>query len=210
MSTNTIRTMCPMNCHPTLCGMLVQVDGGELLTVKGDPDNPDSQGFLCIRGHASQEIFGNPNRLLYPLIRDKRGDDFRRASWDEALDRIATAIAASPPKSTALWPGHGTVTTNYGTRISAQLLMRFANFHGSQFWNPTMICWGMGAYGLGMTGMLETSTNEDMGQHSDLILLWGQPYEPAQYGAPPPRREAPRCPCRDDRRTPHRSRGKVR
>ena len=162
-----------MSCHPTLCGMLVQVDGDELLSVKGDPDNPDSQGFLCIRGQASREIFGNPNRLLHPLIRDKRSDDFRRASWDEALGRIATSIAASPPESTALWPGHGTFTTNYGTRISAQLLMRFANFHGSQFWNPTMICWGLGAYGLGMTGMLETHTKEDMGEHSNLILLWG-------------------------------------
>jgi len=165
--------MCPMSCHPTLCGMLVQVDGGELLSVKGDPDNPDSQGFLCIRGQASREIFGNPNRLLHPLIRDKRSDDFRQASWDEALGRIATSIAASPPESTALWPGHGTFTTNYGTRISAQLLARFANFHGSQFWNPTMICWGLGAYGLGMTGMLETHTKEDMGEHSNLILLWG-------------------------------------
>ena len=38
----TIRTMCPMNCHPTLCGMLVEVENGQLLEVKGDPDNPDS------------------------------------------------------------------------------------------------------------------------------------------------------------------------
>ena len=43
--------------------MLVQVDGQELLSVKGDPGNLDSQGFLCIRGQASREIFGNPNRL---------------------------------------------------------------------------------------------------------------------------------------------------
>ncbi len=173
MSAKTVRTMCPMSCHPTLCGMLVQVDGDKLLSVKGDPGNPDSQGFLCIRGQASPEIFGNPNRLLHPLVRDRRGDDFRRASWDEALGHIATAIAASPAKATAIWPGHGTFTTNYGTRISAQLLARFANFHGSQFWNPTMICWGLGAYGLGMTGMLETHTKEDMGEHSKLILLWG-------------------------------------
>ena len=173
MSAKTVRTMCPMSCHPTLCGMLVQVEGDRLLSVKGDPGNPDSQGFLCIRGQASPEIFGNPNRLLHPLVRDRRSDEFRRASWDEALGRIATAIAASPAKATALWPGHGTFTTNYGTRISAQLLARFANFHGSQFWNPTMICWGLGAYGLGMTGMLETHTKEDMGEHSKLILLWG-------------------------------------
>ena len=35
-----------------------------------------------------------------------------------------------------------------------------------------MICWGLGAFGLGLTGMLETNTKEDMGAHSAIILLW--------------------------------------
>jgi anaerobic selenocysteine-containing dehydrogenase len=169
----TARTMCPMNCHPTLCGMLVDVDNGKLVSVRGDPDNPDSRGFLCIRGQAAREIPDNPARLLHPLVRDRRQDEFRRASWDEALERIARSIAAEKPEVTAIWPGHGTFATNYGTRLSAQLFARFANFHGSQFFSPTMICWGMGAFGLALTGMLETHTKEDMGEHSRLILLWG-------------------------------------
>jgi anaerobic selenocysteine-containing dehydrogenase len=161
-----------MSCHPTLCGMLAEVRDGRLIAVKGDDENPDSRGFLCIRGQASREVFDNPARLLHPLVRDARGDVFRRASWDEALDRIIGSIRQSPPAATATWPGHGTFTTNYGTRISAQLMAGFANFHGSQFWNPTMICWGLGAFGLGLTGMLETNTKEDMGEHSQLIVLW--------------------------------------
>ena len=36
-----------------------------------------------------------------------------------------------------------------------------------------MICWGLGAFGLGLTGILETNTKEDMGQHANLIILWG-------------------------------------
>ena len=172
IASKIVRTMCPMNCHPTLCGMLAEVRGGKLVGVQGDKENPDSRGFLCIRGQASPEIFDNPARLLYPLIRDRRGDDFRRASWDEALDRIVSGLAQSDPQAVALWPGHGTFTTNYGTRISAQLMARFANFHGSQFWSPTMICWGLGAFGLGLTGMLETNTKEDMGEHSQLVILW--------------------------------------
>ena len=61
-----------MNCHPTLCGMLVDVDNGGVTGVRGDPDNPDSRGFLCIRGQASREILGNPRRLLHPLHRSPR------------------------------------------------------------------------------------------------------------------------------------------
>jgi anaerobic selenocysteine-containing dehydrogenase len=166
----TVRTMCPMNCHPTLCGMLADVRDGKLIAVKGDEDNPDSQGFLCIRGQASREVIDNPARLLHPLIRDHRRDDFRRATWDEAFERIVDGMRN--PATAGIWPGHGTFTTNYGTRISAQLLARFANFHGSAFWSPTMICWGLGAFGLGLTGLLETNTKEDMGEHSALIILW--------------------------------------
>ena len=65
LPSNIVRTMCPMNCHPTLCGMLAEVREGRLVGVKGDADNPDSQGFLCIRGQASREVIDNPARLLY-------------------------------------------------------------------------------------------------------------------------------------------------
>lgn len=170
--TRIVRTMCPMSCHPTLCGMLAEVRDGKLVGVKGDEANPDSRGFLCIRGQASREIIDNPARLLHPLIRDRRTDEFRRANWDEALDRIVSAMSRSEPQSVGIWPGHGIFTTNYGTRIGAQLLARFANLYGCQFWNPSMICWGLGAFGLGLTGMLETNTKEDMGEHSQLIIFW--------------------------------------
>src|SRR5207302_11096255 len=58
-------------------------------------------------------------------------------------------------------------------RLSSELLRRFANLYGCQWWSPTMICWGLGAFGLGLTGVLQANTKEDMGEHAALILLWG-------------------------------------
>ena len=55
VSVKTVRTMYPMSCHPTLCGMLVEVDEDQLLNVKGDPDNPDSQAWLSVHTRASLE-----------------------------------------------------------------------------------------------------------------------------------------------------------
>ena len=76
--------------------MLVGVDTGGLVDVRGDRDNPDSRGFLCVRGHAAREIIDNPKRLLTPLIRERRADDaWRHASWDEALDLIASRMQVS-------------------------------------------------------------------------------------------------------------------
>lgn len=169
-----VRTMCPMSCHPTLCGMLVEVEDGRLVSVRGDQDNPDSQGFLCVRGQASREIIGNPARLLHPLIRHRRTDEaWRQATWDEALDLIVTRMQAVGRQAVGIWSGHGNAATNYGTRIGGVLMRRFAHLYGCQQWNPTMICWGLGAFGLGLTGVLETNTKEDMGQHAELIVLWG-------------------------------------
>ncbi|MFO1326780.1 MAG: molybdopterin-dependent oxidoreductase [Rubrivivax sp.] len=172
-ASTTVRTMCPMNCHPTLCGMLAEVKDGALVGVKGDPDNPDSRGFLCLRGQASREIVGNPLRLRQPLLRDRRDAPLRPASWDEALDRVAAGIAASPAEATGIWPGHGALANNYGTRFGALLLARFAHLHGSQFWSPTMVCWGLGAFGLALTGLIETHTMQDLGEHAGLVLVWG-------------------------------------
>ena len=168
-----IRTMCPMNCHPTLCGMLVEVEGGRLLAVRGDPDNPDSQGFLCVRGQASREIIDNPRRCLTPLLRPRRDAAWQPASWEAALDLIAERMQKAGREAVGLWSGHGLFANNYGTRLGSHLLRRFANLYGCQWWNPTMICWGLGAFGIGLTGVLEPNTKEDMGEHARLILLWG-------------------------------------
>ncbi|MBI3455705.1 MAG: molybdopterin-dependent oxidoreductase [Candidatus Rokubacteria bacterium] len=170
----TVRTMCPMNCHPTLCGMLVEVEDGRVVGVSGDPENPDSRGFLCVRGQASREIIGNPKRLLHPLVRARRTDAaWRRASWDETLDLIVGRMQAVGREAVGLWCGHGLFANNYGVRVGAHLLRRFANFYGCQWWHPAMICWGLGGFGIGLTGPLETNTKEDMGAHANLVILWG-------------------------------------
>src|SRR5215470_18458684 len=168
-----VRTMCPMNCHPTLCGMLVEVDDGRVTRVSGDVDNPDSRGFLCVRGQAAPEILDNPRRLLYPMMRATRTDHWRRATWDEALDTITARMRAVGREAVATWSGHGVFANNYGTRIHSHLLRRFSNIWGCQWWSPAIICWALGGFGLGLTGLLEPNTKEDMGANAAMIVLWG-------------------------------------
>src|SRR5579871_1415976 len=98
----SVRTMCPMNCNPTYCGMIVDVQDDRVLRIRGDKENPDSRGFLCIRGQAAGEIVDNPLRILQPRLRERREPDgWREASWDEALDRITTAMLQAGPEAVA-------------------------------------------------------------------------------------------------------------
>ncbi|MCY4210870.1 MAG: molybdopterin-dependent oxidoreductase [Gammaproteobacteria bacterium] len=170
----TVRTMCPMNCHPTFCGMQVTVENEQLLGITGDKDNPDSRGFLCVRGQAAGEIINNPRRLLYPLVRRARGrDEWDVVGWDEALARIVNGFRRVGRDAVGFWAGHGTLANDYGIFAHIQLLLRFANRYGCHWWDGSMICWGLGGFGLGLTGLLEANTKEDMGEHADLILFWG-------------------------------------
>ena len=146
-ATKTVRTLCPMNCHPTHCGMLAEVAGVKLKSIAGDKEIPDSRGFLCVRGRATSEIFGNPKRLLHPVVRDDRNsDDWRQVSWEEAIARIASRMRAAGGEAVGLWAGHGAFTA--GAPIAVQMMQRFANLYGCQSWHPAMVCWGLGGFGV--------------------------------------------------------------
>ena len=114
-----LRTMCPMNCHPTLCGMLVDVEDGRLVGVRATPTTPTAAGFLCIRGQASREIIGNPPACSIRWSAPRRGsDDWRRGTWEEALDLIVDAHARGRAATrSGHWSGHGLFANNYGTRV---------------------------------------------------------------------------------------------
>src|SRR3954466_8437188 len=107
------------------------------------------------------------------MRRTARGGAWQRTSWQGALALIAEAARAAGPSAVGPWSGHGFFATDYGTRFNSELLRRFANLYGCQWWNPTMICWGLGAFGLGLTGLLRVSTKEDMGANAALVVLWG-------------------------------------
>jgi anaerobic selenocysteine-containing dehydrogenase len=165
-----VHTMCPMNCHPTFCGMEVEIQDDRVVSIRGDEDNPDSRGFLCIRGQASREIIDNPLRILRPRLRAARASDqWRDTSWADALDRIVRAVREVGPESVAVWMGHGSIVNTVGRR----LIPRFANLCGFQWWEPAIVCWGLGGFGMSLTGPVHVNTKEDMSAHSDLIVLWG-------------------------------------
>jgi len=84
-----VKTSC--QCHSE-CGVLVHVKDGKVVKIEGDPDHPLSEGMICPRGSAFTQLLYHPGRLKYPLKRaGARGEGkWKRISWDEALDMIAT------------------------------------------------------------------------------------------------------------------------
>ena len=79
---------CPL-CE-ALCGILVEVDGQRIRSVRGDPDDPFSRGYICPKAAALADLHDDPDRIRTPLVRD--GSGWRETTWEEALDRAAEGL----------------------------------------------------------------------------------------------------------------------
>jgi anaerobic selenocysteine-containing dehydrogenase len=84
-------------CHlcEAICGLKIETQGNEILSIKGDPDDPLSRGHICPKAVALRDIHEDPDRLRYPVKRITRQDgshDWEEISWDEALDLTAEGL----------------------------------------------------------------------------------------------------------------------
>ncbi|MBA3261706.1 MAG: twin-arginine translocation signal domain-containing protein [Thermoleophilaceae bacterium] len=70
-------------------------NGVELLQIEGDPDSPINEGTLCPKGASAMELAVSRRRLQHPLYRAPGAGDWKRVSWDFALDRLARHIKAA-------------------------------------------------------------------------------------------------------------------
>ena len=74
------------------CGVKVQTRDGVVSAVRGDQDHPVNRGKLCAKAALLPDIFDEEARLLYPHVREVKGGDALRVTWDQAIDRAAGAI----------------------------------------------------------------------------------------------------------------------
>lgn len=83
-----VRTTCP-HCA-TGCQMDLIVKDNKIVDVEG-ADGPSNHGLLCVKGRsASFDFVDSPERIRYPLIKNKETGEFEQATWDEALDLVAS------------------------------------------------------------------------------------------------------------------------
>ncbi len=84
-----VSSVCPY-CG-TGCRIMLGARGDALVSARGDPNSPVSSGRLCVKGRfGSFEFVSHPDRITTPLIR--QGDDFREASWEEALALVVERL----------------------------------------------------------------------------------------------------------------------
>ncbi|MEA2399764.1 MAG: hypothetical protein QOK00_167, partial [Thermoleophilaceae bacterium] len=75
---------CPF-CEAT-CGLEVETEGREVVSVRGDEQDVLSHGFICPKAFGLKQLHEDPDRLTTPLVR--RDGELVEATWDEAFEEI--------------------------------------------------------------------------------------------------------------------------
>lgn len=117
----SVRSFCRL-CT-AVCGIVVEVDGDEVVQVRGDRENPLSRGYTCPKGRALPRVHHHPDRIEHPMMRI--GDELQAVSWDECLDDLAAKlrpiIAEHGPSSVGIYFGSGLGMDAAGYRMEQAL-----------------------------------------------------------------------------------------
>src|SRR4051794_18316191 len=170
---SVIETACPLDC-PDACSLAVTVQHGKVITIDGSHKNPVTDGYICAKVRQFGDRVYGPDRLLYPAVRRGRKGlgQFKRASWDEALELIAARFQEAKAKhgASSILPysyggSNGLLTQD---NLDAQLWRRF----GTSRLARTVCAAPTGAANMALYGKMPSITYQDYPE-AKLIILWG-------------------------------------
>src|SRR6185503_18472025 len=169
-----VRVACPHDC-PDTCAMLVTVENGRAVDIRGAPDHPPTDGALCTKVARYLERTYSPDRLRFPMRRvgAKVEGRFARISWDEALDEIAKrfqAIAESSDGPQAVLPYSyaGTMGLLQGSSMDRRFFHRL----GASLLDRT-ICSAAGKAGWSAVVGASIGMDVEEFENSRLVVIWG-------------------------------------
>ncbi|HEX4882592.1 MAG TPA: molybdopterin-dependent oxidoreductase, partial [Casimicrobiaceae bacterium] len=170
---HVVRGACPHDC-PDTCSMLVTVEGGRAIDIRGNPDHPPTQGTLCTKVARYLDRTYSPERVLHPMKRiGAKGEGrFARIGWDEALDTIAARFRAIADEHGAEAILPYSYAGNMGLLQYGSMDRRFFHRLGASLLDRT-ICASAGK--AGWLSVIGAGVGMDVERFAEsrLILVWG-------------------------------------
>ena len=91
--TQVARSVCPF-CAVG-CGQLIFHRDGRIVSVEGDPASPISEGRLCPKGAATQELLTHAGRATRVKYRAPHATEWSEIDLETAMDMVAERVWAS-------------------------------------------------------------------------------------------------------------------
>ncbi|SFA69038.1 NAD-dependent formate dehydrogenase catalytic subunit [Acetitomaculum ruminis DSM 5522] len=174
-----VLTTCP-HCA-TGCRYYLVVKDNKIVDVEA-AEGASNRGLVCVKGRSgSFDFVHSGDRVKYPLIKNKETGKFERATWDEALDLVASKFMEIKKKygSNAL-AGFACSRSPNEDIYMMQKLVRCC-FGTNNVDNCARVCHSASVAGLAMTlgsGAM-TNTIYDITHDVDVIMLVGSNPEEA-------------------------------
>ncbi len=93
MADESATTIHARTCHlcEANCGVLIEVEGRKVVSIKGNPDHVLSRGHICPKATALADLQDDPDRLRRPVKRTATG--WQEIDWDTAFAEIGARMA---------------------------------------------------------------------------------------------------------------------
>lgn len=156
--------------------MLVTEDGGRIVRIEGDPENPATGGRVCLKGLSYARRVAADTRLLTPMRRTRRGGRLEHVGWQEALSDIAARLdkirRESGPEAVLYYEGSG----SHGAL--GQLSMAFWHQFGGCTLPIGDLCWPAGLEATRLTYGINLHSHPRLTTDSRFVVIWG--HNPAE------------------------------
>ena len=80
------------NICEAMCGVEIKYQDKQIISIKGDKNDPFSKGHMCPKALALQDFYEDKDRLRTPIKKTDSG--WQKISWDEAFSEIAEKFTA--------------------------------------------------------------------------------------------------------------------
>ncbi len=169
MAAELRHSTCNRDC-PDACGLLAEVEDGQIRSLRGQPDHPVTRGFLCFRTSRFPEFVRSTPRVTQPLLR--KGGELVPVTMAEALDVAAERLLAIRAESGPAAIFH------YRSGGSLGLLKAMADRLFERF-GPCATKVGDICSGAGEAAQIEDFGISDSNDLDDLrnarhVLIWGK------------------------------------
>ena len=170
----TVPSVCPHDCTSTCALEVERLDLHTIGRVRGSHRNTYTRGVICEKVGRYAERVHHPDRLRYPLRRvgPKGSGRFERIGWEDALDLVAenfTRQAARLGLET-VWPYYYAGTMGLVQRDGINRLTHAMGY--SRYFSTICVTLADTGWAAGVGAKRGVDLRE-IGEHSDLVVIWG-------------------------------------
>ena len=156
------------------CSFRAEVKGSQVVRMVPHKDGKANHGHSCVKGRFAWGYANHRERITTPMIRTRRTDPWRKATWQEAIDHAASRLQAIQARYGQ--KSIGAITSSRCTNEEVWVMQKLvrAVFGNNNVDTCARVCHSPTGYGLRQTfGTSAGTQNFDSVRNADVILVIG-------------------------------------